>query len=91
MTLRETALLMSMLLRQTDSWLQAAIHDWDYPVTHEWMVAAHTYDLLAAVNSKNKPKPYPTPWRPAGTNKLGKANQSNATVLKHLEAMNPKE
>lgn len=91
-SLYEAALLIGMLLQQTDSWLQAALSDWKHPVSREWLVLAHTYDLLAAVNSKNKPKPYPTPWPDENVKRIGgKAKQSNADVLRHLETMNPKE
>ena len=92
MTLRETVLLISMLLQQPDSWLHAAVSDWKHPVTPEWVVLAHTYDLLAAVNSKNKPKPYPTPWPADGSKKLGgKTTQTRSDVISRLATMNPKE
>lgn len=90
-SLRETVLLVSVLMRDPSSWLQAAASDWKYPVTNEFIVAAHTWDLLAAVNSKNKPKPYPTPWPAEGTNKIGSSNQAPEDVLRFLERMNPKE
>lgn len=90
-SLREAALLIAMLLKQTDSWLQASTAGWKNPVSNEWIVSTHIYDLLAAVNSKNKPKPYPTPWPADGSKKIGKTTLPRATVLKRLEQMNPKE
>lgn len=90
-SLREAALLVSVLLRDPSSWLQAAVNDWKFPVSTEWIVAAHTWDLLAAVNSKNKPKPYPTPWPAEGQNKIGSSKQAPSHVLSFLERMNPKE
>lgn len=79
-------------MQQTDSWFQAVLSEWKHPVTREWIVQAHTYDLLAAVNSKKPPKPYPTPWLADNAKRLGgKKKQSNADVLRHLETMNPKE
>lgn len=87
----EAILLVAVLLRDPTSWIQAAVNDWDFPVSREWIVQAHTYDLLHAVNSKNKPKPYPTPWVPEGTQKLGSKKQTRSNVLDKLERMNPKE
>ena len=87
----EAVYLVSVLMRDPSSWLQAATSEWTHPVSRDWIVATHTYDLLAAVNSK-KPKPYPTPWPAQNTKKLGSAKgQSRTDVLKNLERMNPKE
>jgi hypothetical protein len=56
------------------------------------MVAIHTYDLLAAVNSKKKPPGYPTPWPSADSKRIGsKKRQSRQQVLDYLARMNPKE
>lgn len=82
--------LLSILLRDTSSWLQAAESDWEYPVSREWIVSSHVYDLLAAVNSKKKPKPYPTPWLADGAQRLGNKKQSRKTVIERLRLMNPK-
>lgn len=92
-SLREAALLISMLLHETDSWFQATLSEWKYPVTREWIVAAHTYDLIATVNSKKTPKPYPTPWLPDNVKRVGgkSKNLSNAEVLRRLDIMNAKE
>lgn len=58
----EAVMLVSMLLRDPSSWLQAAVNRWKYPVSPEWMVMANLFDLTMAVNSKNKPKPMDRPW-----------------------------
>jgi hypothetical protein len=58
----ETVYLISMLMRDPTSWTQASVSKWSHPVSYEWTVLASTYDLLAQVNSKRKPKPYPRPW-----------------------------
>ena len=82
---------MTILLRDPSSWLQAADGEWDYPVSREWIVGTHTYDLHAAVNSK-KPKPYPKPWPDENVNKIGsKKTQDRAAVMARLEHMNPQE
>lgn len=86
----ETVHLLSVLLRDTSSWLQAAESDWAYPVSREWIVTSHVYELLATVNSKKKPKPYPTPWLPDGAQKLGNKKQSRNVVVERLRLMNPK-
>lgn len=87
----EAAYLVGMLVRHTDSWTHAVVAEWDYPVSREWVVAAHTFDLLATVNSgKKKPKAYPAPWPDSNVNKIGsKKPQNTDRVLSMLEQMNP--
>jgi hypothetical protein len=85
-------LLIATLLTEPDSHLTAALQEWKNPVSREWIVLTHLYDLLAAVNSKNKPKPYPTPWLDKNTSRLGKSkNISSDEVMRRLGTMNPKE
>jgi hypothetical protein len=81
-----------MLLGQTDSWLHAAVNDWTYPVSREWITLAHTYDLHVAINSRKKQKPYPAPWPDEGTTRIGgRTNLPVSEVLDRLESMNQKE
>lgn len=87
---------MSILMRDTSSWLRAAEAGWKHPASAEWIVAAHTFDLIALVNNtkKNqKPKPYPTPYDNASKKIGGKsrASQSDSSVIDKLNQMNPKE
>jgi hypothetical protein len=75
-----------------NSHLQAAMNDWKHPVSYEWILLSHIFDLLAMANSKKKPKPYPTPWPDPNVNKLKPTKaQSRSDVLKQLRRMNPKE
>ena len=90
-SLSEAVMLVAMLLRDPESWLHAVTADWQYPVSREWIVAAHSYELLAAVNSKKKPKPYPAPWPADGTKRIGRTKKPIADVLAQLRRMNPKE
>jgi hypothetical protein len=84
--------LVSILLQDPSSWLQAAARDWKYPVSYEWTVAANTYDLLARVNSgKKQPKPYPTPWQSKEKKIRSKYKQSREAVISRLRKMNPRE
>jgi hypothetical protein len=87
-TYLEAAYLIGVLVRIPDSWLSAKIQNWTHPVSQEFIVAAHTWDLLATVNSKKKPKPYPMPWKQAGQVKIGNKNQTRADVINKLNAMN---
>lgn len=89
----EAILLISVLMRDTDSWLQSAVSGWKFPVSRQWIVTAHLWDLLANINSKKKPKPYPTPWPDADTKKIGGTTkpQQSSKVRALLERMNPKE
>jgi hypothetical protein len=82
-----------MLMREPDSALMAAKSGWEYPVSREYIVGIHTYDLLAAVNSGKgkKPKPYPNPFPKKDVVKTGKTERSTAEVKRLLAKMNPKE
>jgi hypothetical protein len=72
--------------------LQAAVNGWKHPVSMEWIVSTQLYDLLAAANSKNRPKPYPMPWPDKNKTRLGSNKDiSRTNVLNRLEQMNPKE
>jgi hypothetical protein len=86
-------MLTSVLLRDPSSWTQAAQARWDYPVSREWIVATHSYDLLAMVNSGkgNKPKPYPNPFPQKDVTRIGKTTRSPEEVRRLLAKMNPKE
>lgn len=92
-SLRECLLLLNVLLRDPTSWLQAARNGWEYPVSREWIVGSHTYDLLAAVNSGKgkKPKPYPNPFPNKNVTRLGNTEKSVDEVRAILDWMNPKE
>ncbi len=84
--------LVSILMRDPESWLQAAQNEWKYPVSREHQVLTNLYDLTARVNAKSKPKPYPVPWPVDGTKRLGsKRKQNREDVLRLLDKMNPKE
>ena len=75
--------LVAVLLRDPTSWLQTSVNKWDHPITMEWAVQVATYDLLAQVNSKRKPKPYPRPWRNSnGNNRKGTVVPNARELLK---------
>lgn len=90
-TYREACLLLAVLLRDPSSWVQAAEAGWKHPVSREWMVAAHTYDLHARVNSKTKPKPYPNPFPDKDKVRTGRTTKTREEVRQILDWMNPKE
>ena len=84
--------LVFMLAKDPSSSLQAVMRGWKHPVTYEWIVAAHTYDLLARVNSgKKKPKPYPAPWATQEQKIKPKLKQKRSDVITKLKLMNPEE
>jgi hypothetical protein len=78
-------------MRDPESWTQAAVAGWKHPVSREWIVLSHQYDLTARLNAKTKPKPYPTPFPQKDGVKTGKTNRSPDEVRKILNWMNPKE
>jgi len=90
---REAVLLVSVLMRDPASWVQAAANGWKFPVSREWIVLAHNYDLHAQVNAgkKNKPKPYPNPFPAKNSTRTGKTSRPAAEVIDLLARMNPKE
>ena len=92
-TYKEAILLVSILLRDPASWTQAAWSGWYYPVTREWIVASHTYELLSSVNSGKgkKPKPYPNPFPSRDSVRTGKTSRSTGEVIEILARMNPKK
>lgn len=79
------------MLREPTSWTQAVRAGWKFPVTREWIVGAHTYDLHARVNSKQKPKPYPNPFPDREKVKTGNTTKTPTEVRQILDWMNPKE
>lgn len=90
-TWREAVLLVSVLVRDPSSWTQTVWSGWSYPVTREWIVSAHTFDLLAAANSRkgSKPKPYPNPFPDQDVTRTGKTDRTPEEVRKILAWMNP--
>ena len=90
-SLGESVLLVAVLLREPESWTQAAYSGWRHPVSREWIVGAHTYDLLARVNSKQKPKPYPNPFPDKDRVRTGRTTKTRTVVRQILDWMNPKE
>lgn len=90
---REAVLLVAVITRNPESWLQAARAGWSYPVSREWIVGSHTYDLLAMANSGKgkKPKPYPNPFPNKDVVRTGKTTRTPEEVRKILNWMNPKE
>lgn len=87
----ESVFLVAVMLRDPNSWTQAVRAGWKYPVSREWIVGAHTYDLHARVNSKTKPKPYPNPFPDKDKMRVGKTTKTFTEVRTILEWMNPKE
>jgi hypothetical protein len=81
-----------MLLRDHSNWTTAVTNDWKFPVSREWLVLSHIYDLTAAINSGkgSKPKPYPNPFNEAKT-KSGKTDLSREEAIGVLQRMNPRE
>ena len=90
-SLPEAVLLTHILLQDPSSWLTSSRFDWKYPVSREWIVSAHTWDLLAKVNSgKKKPKPYPNPFPDPNSQRVGRTRMTNEDVKKVLASMNPR-
>lgn len=78
-------------MRNPESWLQAAHNKWAYPVGRDYMIAAETYDLIAQVNSRRKPKPIPRPWPDANKKTIGSTTRSREEIVERLSRNNKKE
>lgn len=74
----EVVYLVTILLSDPTSWLQAARAKWQHPIDYNWTISAATYDLLAQVNSKRKPKPWPRPWNEPDRSTKGKRVRKDA-------------
>lgn len=70
-TYSEAVLLVSMLLRDPTSWLQAKVNEWKHPVSMEWMLNANIFDVTLASNSKGKVQPMERPWPSTHANRIG--------------------
>lgn len=86
----EAVALTSVLMRDPESWLAAAMGGWKHPVSREWMVMAELFDLTFKVNSK-KAKPLPRPWPSGDSKKIGETKLPRDKVIAILDKMNPKE
>jgi hypothetical protein len=78
----ELILLVDVLIRDPESWTHAALASWKHPVSYEWTVLVATYDMLAQVNSRRKPKPYPRPWPDPNVRSKGKPQKNAREILK---------
>lgn len=77
----EVVYLVAVLLRDPSSWLQTARNEWSHPIDYNWTINAATYDLLAQVHSKRKPKPWPTPWKNPDTRHIGRKVRRDARAI----------
>jgi hypothetical protein len=77
----EVVYLVAVLLRDPTSWLQTSVNKWDHPITYDWAAQVATYDLLAQVHSKRKPKPYPRPWKNANNTRKGTVRKDARELL----------
>jgi hypothetical protein len=68
MSLAEACLLLRGLAADPSSHVAAALGGWSHPMSREALIAADTWDLLAAAHSdkKRRTKPYPRPWKSTG-------------------------
>jgi hypothetical protein len=80
--------LISILVQNPESWLGAKLVGWKRPASYEWQALADVFDLLALINSKKKPKPYPRPWKNPDTQNIGRKGQAREKVLQRLRQMN---
>jgi hypothetical protein len=77
---RELWLLVEGLLKDTRSWVFAAINEWEYPVSREWLLAADQFDMFARAHTPKKYqrqlKPHPRPFSTATEKRYGGRNKN---------------
>jgi len=83
-SVEELFLIVPMLLKDTTSWLQAAVNEWAYPVSRDWLVQVAQYDMNAQLNTRKgrKPQLYKKPWPEPNQNKFGKARPDAREILR---------
>lgn len=74
-----------MLRQNPESRYYANLEGWQYPVSSEWIVLKHIFDLTARANSKEIPPEYPAPWIRTSQPK----QTSREDVEQRLKLMNP--
>lgn len=84
-TYREAISLVGMLRTNPESWLHAVEQGWQFPVSSEWIISKHLFDLTARVHSEKAPPEYPAPWIRSSKPK----ETSRDEVLRRLKLMNP--
>jgi hypothetical protein len=91
-TYREAWHLVSSLMADPTSWLQAAVSGWSFPVTREWMIAADKFDMDASAatpRGRRRPKAYPRPWPDKKVTKLGGKNGKRRTAAEVIAILRP--
>ena len=85
-SVEELELLIKIFARDPNSWTQAALNGWKFPVSHEWILLANQYDMNAQINSKRKPKPIARPWPSGNESKLGTSRPDARAILTNAKA-----
>ena len=77
--------LVEILSMDPSSYVAAAVHEWKSPVSREWLVLADLWDAQA-VQSYQKPKPYPRPFGDPAATRRGRTRKTRAEVIAILNA-----
>jgi hypothetical protein len=90
-TYKEAIFLTAALFNDTESLLFTAYHEWEYPVSQEFLAIADLFDLTFSINSKKKRQRYRRPFKMESddTKRYGKTNKSKQEIEKILQRMNP--
>lgn len=82
---REAVDVIGMLRKNPQSYLHATEEGWSFPISLEWIVQKHTFDLLVKINSESDAPEYPAPWDNANRPQT----MSREEVEAALRKMNP--
>lgn len=90
----EAVRLVDVLAHDPSSHLCAAINEWEYPRSPEWLVLADLFDVFARANYKH-PQSYPRPFPDRTTKHRGKTDLPRAKVIdllnRHGHSFDPEE
>lgn len=87
--LGEAFYLVQTLLRDPSSWLQAAVAEWDHPVSREWVLLAQIHDITLASKVKRAVfKPWARPW-PEKKTKIGGKKTVRRSIKDTLAILRP--
>jgi hypothetical protein len=81
--------LVQMLLRNPQSWLHAAVAEWDHPVSREWTLLAQIHDITLGSKVKRSVfKPWARPW-PEKKTKIGGKKTVRRSIADTLAILRP--
>ena len=88
---RHAYLMVQELMKDPANHLAAAVAEWDYPASREYLATLDLYDLQhkSKAGKGKTPKPYPRPFKDVEKKRFGKTKLSPAQAIEVLAARSP--